>query len=64
MSVVDSERVDARAAAIEEALGRIGERISEAEAVSEVCECRRGMFALTRRQLFGGAGLIAGVPTA
>src|SRR5258707_4616895 len=63
MSAVDSERDDARAAAIEEALGGIGQRISEAEAACEVCECRQGMFALaaTRRQLFGGAGLVAAV---
>ena len=63
MSAAHSERLDARTAAIEEALGRIGERISEAEAAAEVCECRRGMFALaaTRRQLFGGAGLVAAV---
>ena len=63
MSAVDTERVDARTAEIEQALGHIGERISEAEAAAEVCECRQGMFALaaTRRQLFGGAGLIAAV---
>ena len=63
MSAVDPERDDARATAIEEALGGIGQRISEAEAASEVCECRQGMFALaaTRRQLFGGAGLVAAV---
>src|SRR5258706_5041177 len=62
MSAVDTERVDARTAEIEQALGHIGERISE-EAAAEVCECRQGMFALaaTRRQLFGGAGLIAAV---
>ena len=66
MSAVDTERVDARTAEIEQALGHIGERISEAEAAAEVCECRQGMFALaaTRRQLFGGAGLIAAVGTA
>src|SRR5215831_5297365 len=63
MSALDSELPDARTAAIEETLGRIGERISEAQALSEVCECRQGMFALagTRRQLFGGAGFIAAV---
>src|SRR6266566_2515026 len=63
MSAVDTERVDARTAEIEQALGHIGERISEAEAAAEVCECRQGMFALaaTRRQLFGGGGLIAAV---
>jgi len=46
MSALDSELPDARTAAIEETLGRIGERISEAQALSEVCECRQGMFAL------------------
>jgi sulfane dehydrogenase subunit SoxC len=63
MSAVDTEHVDARTAEIEQALGHIGERISEAEAAAEVCKCRQGMFALaaTRRQLFGGAGLIAAV---
>jgi sulfane dehydrogenase subunit SoxC len=63
MPTIDSERDDEKTAPIEEALGRIGERISEAEAASEICECRQGMFALaaTRRQLFGGAGLIAAV---
>ena len=63
MSAGNSERVEATTAVIEEALGRIGERISEAQAASEVCECRQGMFALaaTRRQVFGGAGLVAAV---
>jgi sulfane dehydrogenase subunit SoxC len=58
---MDCERDDEKTAAIEEALGRIGERLSESEAASELCECRQGMFALaaTRRHLFGGAGLIA-----
>ena len=63
MSSVSSERTDATTTAIEEALGRIGERISEGEATAEVCKCKEGMFALaaTRRQLFGGAGFIAAV---
>src|SRR5262249_53910332 len=63
MSSVSSERTDATTTAIEEALGRIGERISEGEATAEVCKCKEGMFALaaTRRQLFGSAGFIAAV---
>src|SRR5437588_8843097 len=57
----------ARRQAIEEALGRIGQPIGEAEArrlaAREDCDCQEGMFALaaTRRQLFGGAGLVAAV---
>ena len=52
---------------MEEALGRIGARISEAQArklaVVEECDCKEGMFALaaTRRRMLGGAGLIATV---
>jgi sulfane dehydrogenase subunit SoxC len=67
MSNLNSERMEAKAKAIEEALGRIGEPISEAQAkdlaVREDCDCKEGMFALagTRRQLFGGAGLAAAV---
>jgi sulfane dehydrogenase subunit SoxC len=63
MSSVSSERMDTTTAAIEEALGCIGERISEGEATAEVCKCKEGMFALaaTRRQLFGSAGFIAAV---
>jgi sulfane dehydrogenase subunit SoxC len=81
--------VDARAQAIEQALARIGEPISEALArelaAREACACREGMFALaagpaaaaarasrpaetgsagsapTRRQMVGGAGLVAAV---
>jgi sulfane dehydrogenase subunit SoxC len=59
--------VDARAQAIEQALGRIGEPIDEAQAIEiasrEDCDCKQGMFALstTRRQVFGGAGLVAAV---
>jgi sulfane dehydrogenase subunit SoxC len=67
MSNANSERMEAKAKAIEEALGRIGERLSEAQAkdlaAQEDCDCKDGMFALaaTRRQLFGGAGLVAAV---
>src|SRR5215218_2570673 len=65
--IVQTVPADARAEAIEQALGRIGQPISEAEAQElaklEACECREGMFALapTRRQMFGGAGLVAAV---
>jgi sulfane dehydrogenase subunit SoxC len=54
---------------LEEALSRIGERISEAQArklaVLEECDCKEGMFALaaTRRRILGGAGVIATVAT-
>jgi len=67
MSNLNSERMEAKAKAIEEALGRIGEPISEAQAkdlaAREDCDCKEGMFALagTRRQLFGGVGLAAAV---
>jgi sulfane dehydrogenase subunit SoxC len=67
MTMADPGRVDARSKAIEAALKRIGEPITEAQArglaAQEACECREGMFALaaTRRQLFGGAGLVAAV---
>ena len=67
MAPVDPERMDAKARAIEEALGRLGEPITEDRArelaTREACECREGMFALaaTRRGLFGGAGLVAAV---
>jgi sulfane dehydrogenase subunit SoxC len=63
----NSERTEAKAKAIEAALSRIGEPISEAQAKAlsarEDCDCKEGMFALagTRRQLFGGAGLAAAV---
>src|SRR5947209_2523370 len=51
---------------IEEALSRIGEPISEAQAklaALEDCECKEGMFALaaTRRRFFGGTSLVAAV---
>jgi sulfane dehydrogenase subunit SoxC len=56
-----------RTEVIDQALRRIGEPITEAQARSlderEDCECKEGMFALapTRRQMFGGAGLVAAV---
>jgi hypothetical protein len=57
-----SERIDDGTVAIEEALSRIGERISESEAAGEICKCKEGMFALaaTRRQLFGGGCFFRG----
>src|SRR6516165_4041694 len=61
------DHVTAKARALEDALSRIGEPISEASArevaALEECECREGMFALaaTRRQLFGPAGMVAAV---
>jgi sulfane dehydrogenase subunit SoxC len=67
MNNANSERTEATAKAIEAALSRIGEPISEAQAKAlsarEDCDCKEGMFALagTRRQLFGGAGLAAAV---
>ena len=59
---VNSERIDAKAQAIEEALSRIGEPVTEAQAkdlaTREDCDCKEGMFALagTRRALFGERG--------
>jgi sulfane dehydrogenase subunit SoxC len=67
MTAANSERVDAKTKAIEDALSRLGEPVTEAQAkalaVREDCECKEGMFALaaTRRGLFGGAGLVAAV---
>ena len=64
----DFERpnTNTNAQAVEEALGRLGQPLTEAQAkiaVLEDCECKEGMFALaaTRRQLFAGSGLIAAV---
>lgn len=62
-----SQRVNAKAQEIEQALARLGEPVSEAQAralaAAQDCDCKDGMFALTpsRRQLFGGAGLVAAV---
>ena len=64
---MSNELLEERARTIERALSRIGQPISEEEVcrleAREQCECRRGMFALaaTRRQMFGGAGLVAAV---
>src|SRR6516225_614257 len=64
---MNPERVAAQAQAFAEALSRLGEPITEAEAreiaARHQCECREGMFALapTRRGLLGSAGLIAAV---
>jgi sulfane dehydrogenase subunit SoxC len=63
----DPERLDTKARAIEEALGRLGTPIMEARArqlaALEDCACKEGMFALaaTRRQLVAGTGLVAAV---
>src|SRR5262245_39222342 len=62
-----TEHQDAKTRAIEDALSRLGEPVAEAQAKNiaalEDCECKDGMFALaaTRRQLFGGTGLVAAV---
>ena len=65
MSSADSDRINTKARAIETALARIGEPISEAQAKEiaalEECECREGMFALapSRRALLSVAGAVA-----
>ena len=67
MTPAHSQRLDTGAEAIEEALSRIGEPITEAQlrelATQEECECKQGMFALaaTRRRFFGGAGMVAAI---
>ena len=67
MHSANAERSDAKVRAIEDALSRLGEPITEAQAKAiaalEDCECKEGMFALsaTRRHLFAGAGLVAAV---
>ena len=67
MQSTGSERPATKTRAIEEALGRMGEPITEAQAKAiaalEDCDCKEGMFALaaTRRQLFAGTGLVAAV---
>jgi sulfane dehydrogenase subunit SoxC len=64
---MDHDRASAQAQAIAEAVGRLGEPISEAQAreiaTRQECECQDGMFALapTRRGLLGSAGLVAAV---
>jgi sulfane dehydrogenase subunit SoxC len=64
MRSIDIE--DTKSQQIEEALDRLGQPITEAQAkiaALEDCECKEGMFALaaTRRQLFAGTGLVAAV---
>ena len=67
MHSTDFERLNTKSRAIEEALGRLGQPITEAQAKNvaalEDCDCKEGMFALaaTRRQLFAGTGLVAAV---
>ena len=64
---LDPERASARVQAIAEALGRLGEPITEAQAreiaPEQQCDCQEGMFALapTRRSVLGSAGLVAAV---
>src|SRR5947209_20211598 len=60
------EAASAEAPPIQEALSRIGEPVSEAQAklaALEDCECKEGMFALaaTRRRFFAGSSLVAAV---
>ena len=60
-----AKRRNAKARSIAQALARIGEPITEAQAqrlaTIEDCECKEGMFALAtnRRKLFAGGGFIA-----
>ena len=66
MNTARSQSSDANAEAIEQALRRIGEPVTEAQVEAlgrEDCECKQGMFALaaTRRRFFGGAGMVAAV---
>ena len=64
---LDPDRASARVQAIAEALGRLGEPITEAQAreiaPEQQCDCQEGMFALapTRRSVLGSAGLVAAV---
>src|ERR1043166_8371460 len=65
MGSIDSGRADKKSV-IEDALSRLGQPITEAEAqiaAVQDCECKKGMFALTatRRELFAGTGLVAAV---
>ena len=65
MSSSDSDHIDTAARALEAALARIGEPITEAQAreiaALEDCECKEGMFALatSRRALLSVAGAVA-----
>ena len=67
MHSTDFERRNTKSRAIEEALGRLGQPITEGQArgvaALEDCDCKGGMFALAanRRQLFAGTGLVAAV---
>src|SRR5262245_22229875 len=67
MHSADSKHSDSKARAVEEALGRLGEPITEAQAkslaASEDCDCKDGMFALapSRRGLLAGTGMVAAV---
>jgi hypothetical protein len=65
MSSSDSDHIDTAARALEAALARIGEPITEAQAreiaALEDCECKEGMFALaTSRRAARHAGRDAG----
>jgi hypothetical protein len=66
---IDRDHASAGAQAIAEALGRLGEPITGAQArafaAEQDCDCQEGMFALapTRRGLLSGAGLVAAVGT-
>ena len=63
----ESERLNSKSRAVEDALGRIGKSITETQAKQvaalQDCECKDGMFALaaSRRQFFAGTGLVAAV---
>ena len=66
MTTARSQSHDANAEAIDQALRRIGEPVTEAQVEAlerEDCECKQGMFALaaTRRGVFGSAGMVAAV---
>ena len=67
MHSTDFERRNTKSRAIEEALSRLGQPITEGQARNvaalEDCDCKDGMFALaaTRRQLVAGTGLVAAV---
>src|ERR1700722_11776317 len=63
----DSKRPTMTVGAPEEALGFLGEPLTEAQAKAiaalEDCKCKEGMFSLavTRRELVAGTGLLAAV---
>src|SRR5262245_2206072 len=67
MHSANSVRSESKTRAIDEALGRLGEPITEAQAKSlaarEDCDCKDGLFALapSRRGLLAGSGLVAAV---